>query len=87
MNKPELQLVSNEKKDGKDAKAGKAQPPVAKAPDDDDADDEEDATAKGTGLDPIKIETLNVLNDLIDLQRTGGKGATASATTLKQNQQ
>jgi hypothetical protein len=53
----------------------------------DEADDEDDATAKATGLDPIKAETLNILNDLIDLQRTGGKGVTASATTLKRGQQ
>ncbi|HYR59362.1 MAG TPA: carboxy terminal-processing peptidase [Chthoniobacteraceae bacterium] len=87
VNKPELQLASNEKKDGKDAKSGKAQTPATKTVDDDDLDDEEEATAKGTGIDPIKVETLNVLNDLVDLQRTGGKGATASATTPKQNQQ
>lgn len=84
--KPELQLVVNEKKDDK-AKKGEA---VAKTPDDADdadADDEEEATAKANGVDPIKVETMNILNDLIELQRTGGKGATASATAPKRSQQ
>jgi len=92
--KPELQLVVNEKKDAKDTKAGKEDGAAPKAADattpaavDDDADDDDEATAKGTGPDPIKVETLNILNDLIDLQRTGGKGATASAATPKQSQQ
>jgi carboxyl-terminal processing protease len=91
--KPELQLVVNEKKDPKvDPKTGKPEPSV-KTPsdleksDDADAEDEEEATAKANGVDPIKIESLNILNDLIDLQRTGGKAATASATTPKQGQQ
>jgi carboxyl-terminal processing protease len=85
VNKPELQLVSNEKKDDKADKADAAKP--AAADDDADADDEEDAVTKESGIDPIKTETLNILNDLMDLQRTGGKGATASATTPKQGQQ
>jgi carboxyl-terminal processing protease len=85
VNKPELQLVSNEKKDDKADKADAAKPAAADA--DADADDEEDAVTKESGIDPIKTETLNILNDLMDLQRTGGKGATASATTPKQGQQ
>jgi carboxyl-terminal processing protease len=88
VNKPELQLVVNEKKDDKEAKAGKGETAKATTGDDEvDADDEEEATAKASGADPIKVETLNILNDLMDLQRTGGKGATASATTPKQAQQ
>ena len=82
--KPELQLVVNEKKDGKDAKLEKPDATL-KAADED--GDEDDPTSKISGPDPIKVETLNILNDLIDLQRSGGKGATASATTPKQNQQ
>jgi len=97
--KPELQLIANEKKDAakdkdpkdKDPKAAKNTPAV-KSPepaatitsaDDDDADDEDEVTAKTEGVDPIKSETMNILNDLIDLQRTGGKGVTASTATPK----
>jgi hypothetical protein len=87
VNKPELQLVVNEKKDEKDPKTSKADPDKAAASDDVDSEDEDEATAKANGVDPIKIETLNILNDLMDLQRTGGKAATASATTPKQGQQ
>jgi carboxyl-terminal processing protease len=86
VSKPELQLVVNEKKDDKDAKAAKADAPKS-TDDDGDADDEEEATAKANGVDPIKVETLNILNDLMDLQRTGGKGATASASAPKPAQQ
>jgi carboxyl-terminal processing protease len=89
VNKPELTLVTNEKKDAKTGKPDSAstkggEPPTSVTSGDDDADDEEeDAAAKVGGVDPIKIETLNIVNDLIDLQRGGGKGATASANTAK----
>jgi len=85
--KPELQLVAadQKEKDAKD-KLAKAEA-AAKASDDDDADDEEDVSSKPSGGDPIKLETLSILSDLIDLQRNGGKAATASAVTPKQTRQ
>jgi carboxyl-terminal processing protease len=95
VNKPELQLVVNEKKDAKTPKPAKDETPATNTADaavksadaDDDGDDDDDTTAKTDGVDPIKTEALNILNDLIDLQRTGGKGVTASTATPKQSQQ
>ena len=92
VNKAELQLVVNEKKEPTlDPKTGKLKVPL-KTPieaekSEDDAEDEEEATAKANGVDPIKVETMNILNDLMDLQRSGGKAATASTTTPKAGQQ
>jgi len=94
--KPELQLVVAEKKetkdakdgkDGKDAKTAKAADATSKSADDEEDLDDEYSTAKSNTGDPVKLETLNILNDLIDLQRTGGKSSTASAVTPKQTQQ
>jgi carboxyl-terminal processing protease len=89
VNKPDLQLVTydkpekdkekdkkgadNKPKDKDAAPTTEVQPPAA----DDDADDEE-ATNKSNRYDAIKTETLNILNDLIDLTRNP-KTATASA--------
>jgi carboxyl-terminal processing protease len=89
--KPDLQLVTNEKKsasakpDGKkDQKsaakesANGAQVAAADVADDEDAlDDEGDADAKTAGIDAIKNETLNILGDLIQLSRAP-KATTAS---------
>jgi carboxyl-terminal processing protease len=91
--KPELQLVvdkKDEKKDkekDKDPKTAKADDKPAVASDDDEDGEDEDGASKATGTDPIKLETLNILNDLIDLQRNGGKSTTASTTTTKPSQQ
>ncbi len=89
VNKPELQLVVNEKKPADDGKVGKVAPEKPAVADSDvtDPEDEEEATAKANGVDPIKLESLNILNDLIDLQRTGGKAATASTAAPKQSPQ
>jgi carboxyl-terminal processing protease len=95
VNKPELQLVVNEKKDppvdpktGKPEVSVKVKPPTeVEKSEDADSEDEEEATAKANGVDPIKVETLHILNDLMDLQRNGGKAATASTTTPKAGQQ
>ncbi len=82
VNKPDLQLVTYEKPEkdkkpadpkGKDPTTTEVVPPAA-----DDADDEE-ATNKLNRRDAIKTETLNILNDLIDLTRNP-KTATASAS-------
>ena len=48
-------------------------------PADEESADEDEATNKSERLDPIKTETLNILNDLIDLSRNP-KTATASTT-------
>jgi carboxyl-terminal processing protease len=60
-----------------DAKSGDA---TAAAPAADAAEDEGEATNKSERLDPIKTETLNILSDLIDLQRNP---KTATASTAK----
>ena len=87
LSKPELQLVTAEKKDAKDAKAAKTDDAATRNSDDadDDADDD-DGTVKADGGDPVKYETMNILSDLIYLQRNGGKSTTASAVTPKQTQ-
>jgi carboxyl-terminal processing protease len=74
VNKPELQLVTYEKADKKEKEKDK-EAAVDRA----DADDEEEATNKSNRYDAVKTETLNILNDLIDLTRNP-KTATASTT-------
>ena len=72
--KPELQLVTFDKPE---KKAGNKDATTAIVPPGDDPDDEE-ANNKSTRHDAVKMETLNILNDLIDLSRNP-KTATASA--------
>ncbi|MDR3405213.1 MAG: carboxy terminal-processing peptidase [Chthoniobacter sp.] len=72
--KPDLQLVNYEKPDKKTADGAAPATPV-----DDDAADDDESTNRMERFDPIKIETLNILNDLIDLSRNP-KTATASTT-------
>jgi len=74
VSKPDLQLVTYDKTDKKVADG--AAP--ATTTDDDAAD--EDSTNKSERFDPIKSETLNILNDLIDLSRNP---KTATASTAK----
>ena len=79
--KPELQLVTYEKpeKKGADGKPAKeATTAIVPPGQQDEAGDEEEATNKSNRYDAVKIETLNILNDLIDLTRNP-KTATASA--------
>lgn len=75
LTKPELQLVTFEKPD---KKAGNKDATTAIVPPGDDAEEEE-ASNKPSRHDAVKTETLNILNDLIDLSRNP-KTATASAT-------
>jgi hypothetical protein len=77
VSKPELELVQLEKKPATvaEAKPGEA---AAKAPEGSEEDDEDQESAK-TGRDPVKAEALNILTDLIHLQRGGPKKETASA--------
>jgi carboxyl-terminal processing protease len=86
LSKPELQLVtyekSAEKKIADETKAAEEKKTAkdATAPDaDDDATDEE-ATNKSARFDAIKTETLNILNDLIDLSHNP---KTTTASTVK----
>jgi carboxyl-terminal processing protease len=94
VNKPELELVKVEKKtaaaaekpEAKDgaidaAAVAKAHATVAKG--DAEGDDDEDAEAKKTGRDPVKNEALNILSDLIHLQRGSPKKETASTVPAK----
>ncbi|EDY17842.1 carboxyl-terminal protease [Chthoniobacter flavus Ellin428] len=76
VNKPDLQLVTYDTKDKKVADG--AAP--ATTNEDDNAADDEDGTNKSERFDPIKSETLNILNDLIDLSRNP---KTATASTAK----
>ncbi len=76
--KPELQLVTFEKPDPKTATSGAAKDASAAASPSSDPEEEEEAEAKTGRYDAVKIETLNILNDLIDLIRNP-KTATASA--------
>lgn len=68
VNKPELQLVTNEKK--KEATA------EARAAAADGDEDEAEADAK-TVVDAVRFEALKILADLVDLTRTAKAGATA----------
>jgi carboxyl-terminal processing protease len=86
VNKPELQLVTNEKPDKKSAKAtdkaedkDKDQKPDATAESDDATADDGEGETKPNGIDPIKNETLNILGDFIELTHNP-KSATASAS-------
>src|SRR5215210_9403764 len=58
VNKPDLQLATNEKKS---AAAAEEDPIVA--------DDDDDKDGKNPKVDPVRNETLNVLADLIELSR------------------
>jgi carboxyl-terminal processing protease len=75
VNKPELQLAKIEKK--------AEEPKPATKPADDDAEDAEDQEAKKNGRDPVKAEALNILSDLIHLQRGAPKKETASTQPAK----
>ena len=85
VNKPELQLVTNEKPDKKSAATDKAedkdkdQKPDATAASDDATADDGEGETKPNGIDPIKNETLNILGDFIELTHNP-KSATASAS-------
>jgi carboxyl-terminal processing protease len=84
VNKPELQLATNEKK-ADEKKSDKPEVPPGedvKSADAEDDDEEEVSGADRAGL-AIKAETLSILADLIELQRGGGKGTTASAAVTK----
>jgi len=70
-----LQLVTFEKPDKKTADGAAPATPA-----DDEAADDEESTNRLERFDPIKIESLNILNDLIDLSRNP---KTATASTAK----
>ena len=70
VDKPDLQPVKN------DVKKAAAADPDAAAPDD--ADDDDVAAKKAPVVDPQKTESLNIVNDLIDLS-----GAPKTASTVK----
>ncbi len=80
--KPELQLAINEKKKSETAekKEDKAENKPALKDEDESLEDDAEADAKTAGIDAIKNEALNILGDLIELNRVP-KSATAS--TLK----
>jgi len=72
--KPELEPVKIAKASPKgEAKTGETVPKAAEGEEED-----EDADVKKTGRDPVKAEALNILTDLIQLQRGGPKKETAS---------
>ena len=73
--KPDLQLVTFEKPDKKTADGAAPATPA-----DEDAAEDDESTNRTERFDPIKIETLNILNDLIDLSRNP---KTATASTAK----
>jgi len=79
--KPDDSKAANPKSaDGKPADAKSNGETAAATSLEDDADDDDgEATNKTERFDPIKTETLNILNDLIDLQHNP-KTATASAS-------
>lgn len=84
VSKPELKLVTNEKPEKKapdEAAKPEVKAPAAESPDEDGLDEEAEGETKPTGIDTIKTETLNILNDLIGLARAP-KAATA-ATAAK----
>jgi carboxyl-terminal processing protease len=80
VSKPELQLVTFEKpkKEGDDKTKAPKESTTAIVPGED-AEDEE-ATNKSARYDAIKMETLNILRDLIDLTRSP---KTTTASTVK----
>jgi carboxyl-terminal processing protease len=82
VNKPELQLATNEKKVD-EKKADKTELPavdaVPKSDSAEDTEDEDEVSGAERAALAIKAETLSVLSDLIELQRGGAKGTTASA--------
>lgn len=81
VNKPGLELVKVENKPATTAdqkaegKEGDAAARVAAAH----SEDDEDAESIKSGRDPVKAEALNILTDLIQLQRGSPKKETASA--------
>jgi carboxyl-terminal processing protease len=72
--KPELQLADAVKK---------TEEPKATPKPDTDEDDAEELEAKRAGRDPVKAEALNILTDLIQLQRGAPKKETASTQPAK----
>lgn len=83
--KPELQLVTakEDEKPG-DVAAKGAEPLGETVASEDPLEDEEDLTGtRKKGVDPVKNETLSILHDLIELQRGGSTGTTASASVSK----
>ena len=74
--KPELQLVTNDKK--KDGTAEAEEKPAVGADDD---DGEDDAESKKPVVDAVRNEAVNVLADLAELSRGAKTPATASAKT------
>ena len=87
--KPQLQLLTYDKPEKKggapagagDKKLASKEPVPTVTPDaDDDLGDDGEASNKSEKLDPIKTETLNILNDLIDLARNP---KTSTASTAK----
>jgi len=87
VNKPELQLATNEKK-ADEKNAEKAELPATDAVPksesaEEEAEDEEEISGTERAALAIKAETLSVLADLIELQRGGAKGTTASAAVTK----
>ena len=84
VNKPELQLVKVEKKAKELAPDGAATPKAKLDADEEAAADEEEQEAKKIGRDPVKNETLNILTDLIQMQRgVVPKKETASTVPAK----
>ena len=86
MDKPKLERVATAKKDkDKEKKVAKAdtndaraQDPVAA--DDDDLDDAElSPKEKADAIDPIKTESLSIMEDVIEQQRHGKLAATVKA--------
>ncbi len=80
--KPVLELVKIKTKadDGEEVKKTE---PGAKIPAANEEDEEEEQEAKNAGRDPVKAEALNILTDLIQLQRGSPKKETASTLAPK----
>ncbi len=78
LTKPELQLITLDKPEKKTADGKPSKDATTAIVPPDDAEDDEEATNKSNRYDAVKTETLNILNDLIDLTRNP-KTTTASA--------
>ncbi len=92
VNKPALELAVDEKKaDAKTAEVKKDEKAGTPSEDvtgnvvaaDESAEDAEEVSGAERAAMAIKAETLSILTDLIELQRTGGKGTTASTAVTK----
>jgi hypothetical protein len=70
VNKPTLQRVNNDDKKKKKAASSDEQKAAADA-EDPEADDLLSDTSAATAVDPVKVESLNVLSDLIRQQPAG----------------